>query len=144
MRWENTATIGAPVAAVWNLTVDVTNLPAITPTITRVVRLDDGPLRVGSRTRLKQPGQTTAVWTVTRIEPEREFTWQTKRMGLSIIGSHLLAPAADGCRNTLVVEVRGRGARLFGRLFGRMLASAIATENESFRRHAEASTQPAI
>src|SRR5207244_7694229 len=102
MRWENVVTIDAPVDRVWQVTVDVEKWPSITPTMSRVVRLDDGPLRVGSRARIKQPGQTEAVWTVTRLDERREFTWQTRRMGVTMTGSHLLEPAGDGCRNTLV------------------------------------------
>jgi carbon monoxide dehydrogenase subunit G len=148
MRWENTVTIEAPAEVVWRLTVDVTNLPAITPTMTRVIRLDDGPMRVGSRARIKQPGQPEAVWTVTRIDEGREFgdgsdpnvrqfTWETKRMGLAMTGSHLIRQVGDQCQNTLVLDVQGRGAGLFGRIFGRALRSAIETENAGFRTAAQ-------
>jgi uncharacterized membrane protein len=139
MRWENVVTIAAPVAEVWRLTIDVANWPAITPTMTRVEPLD-GDMRVGARARIKQPGQSEAVWTVTRLEPQREFTWQTRRMGLTMTGSHLLEPDGSGCRNTLVLDVRGRGSRLFGWLFGRMASRSIQTENAGFRRTAEHAT----
>jgi uncharacterized membrane protein len=137
MRWESTELIDAPVDVVWRLTTEVTDWPSITPTVTRVLRLDGGPLRVGSQARIKQPRQLEAVWTVTRLEPGREFTWETTRMGLTTTGSHRLEPVGDACRNTLTLEVRGRGAGLFGRLFGRLLSGAISTENASFRARAE-------
>jgi uncharacterized membrane protein len=137
MRWTNTVTIEAPAEVVWRLTVDVTNLPTLTPTMTRVVRLDLGPMRVGSRTRIKQPRQPEAVWTVTRLEEGREFVWETTRMGLTMTGSHVMEPLGDRCRNTLAIDVQGRGAALFGRLFGRVIRQALATENGGFRRKAE-------
>lgn len=136
MRWENTVTIEAPAELVWKLTLDIAGWPSITPTVTRVVRLDGGPMRVGSRARIKQPRQPEAVWTVTRLDDGREFTWQTKRMGLTMTGSHLLQPVGDHCRNTLTLDVQGRGSGLFGRLFGRRLLSAIETENAGFRAKA--------
>lgn len=137
MRWENTELIDAPVDAVWQLTTDVTNWPAITPTVTRVARLDEGPMRVGSQARIKQPRQTEAVWTVTRLAEGREFTWQTRRMGLTMTGSHLLEPVGDKCRNTLTLDIRGPGAGLFGKVFGRLLLDSITTENAGFKARAE-------
>ena len=137
MRWEDTVTIDAPADVVWDLTLDVTHWPEITPTMTRIERLDDGPMRVGSSARVKQPRQTAAVWTVTRLEEGREFTWQTRRMGMTMTGSHLLEPLGDHCRNTLTLDVEGPGSVLFGRLFGRVLRSSIATENAGFRARAQ-------
>jgi hypothetical protein len=129
--------IEASVDDVWRLTLDVTNWPAITPTVTRVVRLDDGPLRVGSRARIKQPRQPEAVWVVTRIEEGREFTWQTKRPGLTMVGSHRLEPVGSGCRNTLTIELTGPASGLFGRVLAPLVKGTIETENTSFRRAAE-------
>ncbi|MDI1462575.1 SRPBCC family protein [Catellatospora sp. KI3] len=136
MRWENALVIDAPVEAVWALTLDVERWPDTTPTVTRVVRLDDGPLRVGSRARIKQPAQSEAVWTVTRLTEHREFTWQTRRLGLTMTGSHLLEPVGDGCRNTLSVEVAGLAAGVFGLLFGALIRRSITLENAGFRQAA--------
>jgi len=61
-------------------------LSSFMPTVQRVERLDAGPLRVASSARIKQPAQTPAVWTVTRLEPTREFTWETRRLGLRMTG----------------------------------------------------------
>jgi len=137
MRYEDTVTIDAPTEVVWGLTVDVTNWPTITPTMTRIERLDEGPMHDGSSARVKQPRQTAAVWTVTRLEQGREFTWQTRRMGLTMTGSHRVESLGDHCRNTLTLDVDGPGSVLFGRLFGRVMRSSIATENAGFRERAE-------
>lgn len=104
MHCEHTTLIPAPVASVWRLTTDITAWPTFMPTVQRVERLDSGPLRVGSSARIKQPAQTPAVWTVTRLEPMREFTWQTRRMGLRMTGRHLLEPVTGGTRNTLIID----------------------------------------
>lgn len=74
MRYEETTLIDAPIELIWRLTTQVDDWPTFLPTMRHVHRLDPGELRVGSTARVKQPGQSSAVWTVTRLEPEREFT----------------------------------------------------------------------
>jgi uncharacterized membrane protein len=142
MRWETSIVIAAPVARVWALTLDITGWPSITPTMTRVVLLDDGPLRVGSRARIKQPRQTEAVWTVSRIDENREFAWQTRRMGQTWTATHVLTPEGNGTRNTLTFDISGPGAGLTGGLIGRVVRSGIETENASFKRAAESPVTP--
>ena len=136
MYREHSTVISAPPPVVWRLTTDVERWPSFMPTVQAVTLLEPGPLRVGSSARVKQPGQTAAVWTVSTIEPEAEFTWETRRMGLRMIGRHLLAPDGDGTRNTLSIEVTGRGAGIFAAFFGGMIARVIQRENEAFRQAA--------
>lgn len=131
-------TIAAPVEAVWALTEDVERWPDITPTMTAVERLDDGPLAVGSRARISQPRQRARVWTVTRFEPGRVFAWTTTAMGTHMEGSHQLEATEAGCVNRLVLELSGPTAGVVGRLLRRPLLEAITTENEGFKRAAEA------
>ena len=57
-------------------------------------------------------------------------------MGLRMIGKHLLAPTAGGTRNTLSIEVTGRGSGIFAALFGGMIARVIQRENEAFHKTA--------
>ena len=66
MRIEHEVTIRASVDDVWALTIDVEALPTITPTMTSVRRLDNGPIGVGSKAVIKQPGQAERTWTVDR------------------------------------------------------------------------------
>ena len=124
--------IEAPIETVWNLTADIDALPSITPTVTSVERLDSGPLTVGSRARLKQPGQRAAVWTVTRLEPNTHFEWATSMLGIRMVGGHHLEAVDGGTRNTLTVELTGFGSGVVGKLVGSRIAEAIATENRGF------------
>ncbi len=130
--------IAAPVERVWDLTVDVERWPSLTPTITRVERLDEGEMRLGSQARVKQPAQRAAVWTVTDLEPGSRFVWQTKVGPITMVGGHRLQPTEAGCRNLLTLEVSGLGSRLFERLVGGRIRQAIETENQGFKRAAEA------
>ncbi len=137
MKWQNSLVINAPAAKVWDLTIDVASLPSLTPTMQTVERLDDGPLAVGSRTRIKQPKQAPAVWTVSSLEPGRVFVWQTRRLWMTMSGAHEIEDLGDTCRNVLSVELTGPGSRLLGLLVGGSVRKAIATENAGFKRAAE-------
>jgi hypothetical protein len=136
MYREHSTVISAPPPVVWRLTTEVERWPSFMPTVRQVTLLDPEPLRVGSSARVKQPGQTPAVWTVTRLSPQSEFFWETRRLGLRMIGGHRLTPDGEGTRNTLSVEVTGRGAALFGVLFGGLVARTIQRENAAFERAA--------
>ena len=138
MRYEETTLIDAPIDLIWRLTTEIGDWPAFLPTVQRLERLDAGPLRVGSTARLKQPAQSAAIWTVTRLEPRREFTWETRRMGIRMTGRHLLEPAGAGTRNTLVLDLDGRGSAVFSALFGGPVRTSIRRESAAFARQAAA------
>lgn len=142
MRIEHSTDIAAPAERVWDLTLDVEGWPATTPTVTSVERLDGGPLRPGSQALLKQPGQRPTVWTVTTVDPPQTFAWTARVFGVDMTGIHQVTPTADGCRNTLALELGGRGAGLLGRLLGRKLRSTLATENAGFAAAAEGAVSP--
>lgn len=139
MRIEHTTLINAPLERVWAVTLDVEGLPELSPTtMTRVRRLDEGDLRVGSRTRIKQPGQRERVWTVEEVTAPTRFVWSTRLGPLAIRATHLLAAERDGgTRNTLVIDLLGPGARLLGALLRRTFAAVLATENAGFKRVSE-------
>ncbi|MGE0229837.1 MAG: SRPBCC family protein [Dehalococcoidia bacterium] len=138
MRIEHTIDIAAPVDRVWDLTLDVEHWPQLTPTITRVERLDAGPMAIGSQARIKQPAQGTKVWTVTTLEPRRRFAWATKLMGNRMTGGHHLTETAAGTTNRLTVDIEGPLAPVLGLLLRGPIHNAIKKENEGFKRAAEA------
>ncbi len=142
MRYEDEIQIDAPIEVVWGLTLDVESWPSTTPTMTSVERLDDGPFGIGSSAKVKQPGQRAAVWTVSALEPNRRFEWSTRVMGVTMTGSHHLAEHGGGTRNTLVLDIDGRGAGLLVKLAGTRMRDSIATENRGFKAAAEAANAP--
>ena len=140
MSISHSIDISAPTATVWGLTVAVEGWPDVSPTtMTSVERLDNGPLQVGSTARIVQPRQRPSLWTVTQLEPGRVFVWTTRVVTVVTTAIHRIEPTPHGCRNTLSVELGGFGSGLVRRLVGRRIQEAIATENEGFRRAAEAS-----
>jgi uncharacterized membrane protein len=140
MLIEDELHIEADIARVWALTVDVESLPAITPTMTSVVRLDEGPFGVGSQARIVQPRQGSRIWTVTRFEAPHEFEWEARLGPLVMTGGHHLTEVEGGTLNRLTIEIGGPASGVVGRLFRKQVAAAIHTENEGFRRAATAAS----
>jgi len=137
MRIEHHVDIAAPPSLVWELTVDVDALPDHTPTMTDVARLDQAPLAVGSRVRIKQPAQRAKVWTVTELDENRRFSWATRSTGTVMTASHDMVETSTGTTNTLTVDMDGPIGAVIGALVRRQVKKAIATENEAFKAVAE-------
>ena len=138
MHIEDRVEIDASTDEVWALTVDVARWPEATPTMTSIERLGDEPLGVGSQARIKQPRMRPAVWTVTRFEPGRHFAWATNVLGMRLEGGHHLEGDSSRTVNTLTLDVTGPMAPVLGRLVAGQFRKAIATENQGFKRTAEA------
>lgn len=141
MRISHSIEIDAPVTRVWNLTLDVEAWPEFVPTMTRAEWVTEAPIRVGSQARIKQPAQRAKLWTVSILEPESCFAWTTSSPGSTMTATHRLVAAGSRTTNTLTIEMRGWLAPLFGTLFRRLVASALASENEAFRRVAQDSSR---
>jgi carbon monoxide dehydrogenase subunit G len=135
--FQHTVTIEAPPERVWAVLTDVERWPERIPTVTSVERLDAGPLRVGSRTRLEQPRLPTAVWTVTALAEGSSYTWESRSTGVTVTAAHVVEPHADGSRLTLSVTVSGPMSGI-GWLMTRSLTKRyVETEAASIRRVSE-------
>lgn len=108
--------IPAPTDRVWAVMSDVERWPEWTPTVTRIERLDQGPLVVGSRAHIRQPKLPPATWKVTELVPGHSFTWVTQSPGVLVIAHHRVESTVDGTRATLSLRFSG----LLGPLVARM------------------------
>lgn len=129
--------IQAPPETVVGVMTDVERWPEWTATVTRVRRLEAGPLRVGSRTAIRQPRLPPATWTVTSIEPGRGFTWITKSPGVTITARHVVEPAPAGCRATLSLEFSGLFGGLVARLTRGLNERYLTIEANGLKRRSE-------
>ncbi|OQD57542.1 hypothetical protein BM536_001980 [Streptomyces phaeoluteigriseus] len=136
MSWTNTAVIQAPAATVWNIVSDVTSWPDFLPTMQRVTRVDQGPLRLGSSAMVKQPLQRSALWTVTDYEPNTSFVWESHRKNITMTGIHIVKDLGHCCENTLCLEVKGTGARFAKTTMGFMFQRVLVSESKAFARYA--------
>jgi uncharacterized membrane protein len=116
--------IQAPPPRVWSVMADVERWPEWTASVRSVKRLDTGPLAVGSRARIQQPGLPPAWWKVVVVDEGRGFTWVSRGPGIRVTARHQVEPAANGSRAALSLE--------FGGLFGGLLAKATSGINDRY------------
>jgi hypothetical protein len=107
---------------------DIEHWPEWTPTVTSIERLDPGPLKVGSRARIRQPKLPTAVWQVSELLEGRSFTWVTRSPGVLVTAHHGVEPTAGGTRARLAVQFSGVLAPLVARLTRRLNERYLALE----------------
>lgn len=132
------ASTTASVAQVWAVFLDVESWPQWTESMTAVDRLDDGPLRVGSRATVRQPKMRPMVWEVTELVEQSSFSWQTRNLGVTTTGSHRVVADGAGSRIDLTVEHRGLLAWLIRLIADRRTAGYAAMEAAGLKAAAEA------
>ena len=129
--------IDAPPERVWELTLDLARWPEWTPTVDAVEVLDPGPVRIGTRARLTQPGNRPAVWTVTVLEAERAFVWETRALGMRVTASHLLDATEGGTTVTLGIDISGPTRPLLGWLVRRASRKFLPQEAAALKLECE-------
>ena len=137
MHYRRTMQVAALPEAVWDLLTDLEGWPRWTASMERIDRLEPGPLQVGSRAMVQQPAGRPMEWTVTVLEPGRNFTWQASSGGMTFTGGHELTPTELGVEALLTFELSGPLARLGALLAGRRIRRYVDLESEGLRRAAE-------
>jgi uncharacterized membrane protein len=135
---QHAVTVAAPPERVWEVLTEVERWPERISTVDSVERLDDGPLRVGSRTRLQQPRLPEAVWTVTDVDEGRSFTWESRSRGVAISAGHVVEPHGTTTRLTLSVSLSGPLAPVGWLMTRGLTRRYVETEAASIKRVAEA------
>ena len=133
-----TIDIAATPERVWQVVTDVEDWPRWTASMSDVKRLDDGPLRVGSRARIKQPGLPVLVWEVTELDEGTSFTWVAHTPGVGTTAAHLVSATANGSRLTLSVTWTGAFGGLTGALMGKRTRKSITVDANGHKACAEA------
>jgi hypothetical protein len=134
--------IAASPELVWNVMTDVEHWPDWTRSISSLQRLDNGPFAVGSRARVKQPRLLPAVWTVTRLDAGRSFTWMSGMPGFRAIGYHAVKPGVDGSDVTLVVLFEGIFGGIAGRFLRKLNEEYLEMEAAGLKQRCESASRP--
>jgi uncharacterized membrane protein len=85
-RNETAVTIDAPAERVWPVLMEIESWPDYTESMTKVEKIDDGPLHEGTRVRIHQPKLPAATWTVTELVAQERFVWQARGPGFRTAG----------------------------------------------------------
>ncbi|HVE46847.1 MAG TPA: SRPBCC family protein [Acidimicrobiales bacterium] len=138
MQVDTEVEIEAGPERVWEVMTDVESWPQWTASVERAERLDDGPLQVGSRARLKQPKFPPVVWAVSELDPGKSFSWTAKNVGVTSIGEHRIVPRTSG-GVTVKLSLRQAGplAPLLALLTSKLTRRYVETEAQGLKRRCE-------
>ncbi|SDS57743.1 Carbon monoxide dehydrogenase subunit G [Friedmanniella luteola] len=138
MEQSATVDIAVPPEQVWEVLSDVESWSGWTPTVTSVHRLDDGPLRLHSRARIRQPRLPETEYVVTELEPGRSFTWVATGPGVVTTARHDAEPlAGGGTRVRLSVTQSGWLGSLMGRFYRGLTDRYLANEADGLKVRCE-------
>ena len=127
-------TTAASTAEVWRLLSDIDSWDDVLPTMDEVTRVGDGgPIGIGSRFRVRQPGLRPAVYEVTGWQPGQGFVWTSSQPGVRTTATHEVTQTADGTRLRLGIAWTGPLAGLVRLAFGH--AGAADTRKEKTMHH---------
>ena len=115
--------------ALWERVRNVEEWPQRTASITSARFVDQGPLVLGSRIVINQPGAPEATWTVTEFVEGNSFTYEMRRSGLVTTALHVVeAELPTGSSLTLIFSMQGRLAKVWGFVMGRKIRKFLELE----------------
>ncbi|HEU5045371.1 MAG TPA: SRPBCC family protein [Nocardioidaceae bacterium] len=128
-----TKDVDATVESLWGMVSDVARWDSLLPTVDKVSRLDaGGPIGVGSRFEVDQPGLAKAVYEITDWRPNRGFTWVAAAPGVRTTATHELTAEGQGARLALGVDWSGPLAWLVRLMFASKARRMVELEAETF------------
>ena len=138
MEQSTTVDIAAPPERVWEVLTDVESWSEWASTVTSVGRLDDGPLRLGSRAKIRQPRIPETEYVVTELEPGRSFTWVATGPGVLTTARHdVEALPGGGTRVRLSVTQSGWLGSSMGRFYRGLTDRYLANEANGLKARCE-------
>src|SRR6476661_4989638 len=129
-------TIDAPVEIVWSVFTDVERWPTWASSFTSIELLD-GPMRLGAKARIRQPGLPTVVWEVTKWEPGRSWTWTATGPGARTEASHVLTVSGRGTVAEQSIISSGPIGKMVAFLFRSLTRRYLAIEAAGLKQRSE-------
>ena len=106
--------IARPPKEVFDFITASDNAPKVLPSVKSMVKLTEGPVRVGTRyreTRLMQGKEQSAELEVVSYEPDQKYAMKNITEGVETIYRYTFRPEADGTRVDLVCDVKAGGLK---------------------------------
>ena len=117
--------------------IDIDRWHEWTPSISDITRLDGTTFELGKRVLIRQPKLPPAMWTISRIDPNRRFEWVNTSPGVKVTGHHSVEPTANGSRATLALSYKGIFGGLLARLTKGITLRYIAMEAGGLKARAK-------
>ena len=136
-RVQEDVLVDAPPDRVWNEVVDFEARPLWAPRVKQARIVDGGPLKEGSRIRLKI-GRDRFTPTVVEIRPPGRLTLLVRGPGFRVNHVYELRPAGDTTSLTLTGHYSGLIGRLVARFMRRSVRRDLTDELAALKRAAEA------
>ncbi len=119
----------------WERVRNIEEWPKRTPSITSAQVDTEGPLAIGSRIIINQPGAPESTWTVTEYVEGNSFAYEMRRSDLVTTAHHVVeAELPSGSSLTLIFSMEGRLAKVWGFLMGRKIRKFLELEATGLTR----------
>ena len=121
--------VARPPKEVFDFITASDNASKIAPSVKSMVKLTDGPPRVGTRyreTRLMGGKEQQAELEIVEFEPTRKYAMQNVTEGIETVYRYNFQPEKDGTRIDLVCEVKTKGIK---KLMLPLVASILKKED---------------
>ena len=105
------------------------NAPKVVPSVTSMVKLTEGPVRVGTRyceTRLMKGEEHQTELEIVEYEPVQKYAMKNETDGIETVYRYTFRPEEGGTRVDLVCEVKGSGAK---KLIAPVVVSVLKKED---------------
>lgn len=112
--FEMSERISRPPKDVFDFITTPNNAPKVVPSVKSMVKLTEGPVRVGTRyreTRLMDGKEQHAELEVVAYEPNEKYAMKNVTEGIETVYLYTFHPEAGGTRVDLVCEVKAGGLK---------------------------------
>ena len=112
--FEMSEWISRPPQDVFDFITSSDNAPKVVPSVKSMVKLTEGPARVGTRyreTRLMNDKEHQAELEVVAYEPDQKYAVKNVTEGIETVYRYTFHPEADGTRVDLVCDVKAGGLK---------------------------------
>ena len=112
--FEMSEWISRPPKEVFDFITVSDNAPKVVPSVKSMVKLTEGPVRIGTRyreTRLMNGKDAHAELEVAEYEPDQKYAMRNVTEGIETVYHYTFHPEAGGTRVDLVCEVKAGGLK---------------------------------